>query len=144
MWARARQNKQNGQCTQEKTQISLGICLVWSESSLCAWRNIGSLPIPRAHKGDWSDAHADPSLCWVHRSFSWFCHAAAHVMNVIPMGDFFIQKDEYFSTICIGLSLTIESVIIDLHYLSVFLSSLFMIKIYFSFNRHSSVYLLQR
>ena len=26
-----------------KTQISLGICIVWSESSLCAWRNIGSL-----------------------------------------------------------------------------------------------------
>ena len=26
-----------------KTQISLGICLVWSESSLSAWRKLGSL-----------------------------------------------------------------------------------------------------
>ena len=26
-----------------KTQISLGICPVWSESSLSAWRKLGSL-----------------------------------------------------------------------------------------------------
>ena len=26
-----------------KTQISLGICPVWSESSLSAWRKVGSL-----------------------------------------------------------------------------------------------------
>ena len=28
-------------------------------------------------RSDWVDAHADLSLCWAHRSFCWFCHAAA-------------------------------------------------------------------
>ena len=35
MWAAAWQNQQNDVC-QAKTQISLGVCPVWSESSLCA------------------------------------------------------------------------------------------------------------
>ena len=35
-----------------KTQISLGICPVWSESSLSAWKHLGSLPILRAHSKD--------------------------------------------------------------------------------------------
>ena len=33
-------------------QISLGICPVWSESSLCAWRNIGSSATHCAHCQD--------------------------------------------------------------------------------------------
>ena len=52
-----------------KTQISLGICPVWSESSLSAWRNIKSLATQWAHSKDWSDradAQADPSLRWAH------------------------------------------------------------------------------
>ena len=52
-----------------KTQISLGIRPVWSESSLSAWRNIKSLATQWAHSEDWSDwadAQADPSLRWVH------------------------------------------------------------------------------
>ena len=35
-----------------KTQISLGIRPVWSESSLSAWRSIGSLATHRAHSVD--------------------------------------------------------------------------------------------
>ena len=35
-----------------KTQISLGIRSVWSESSLSAWRNIGSLATHYAHSED--------------------------------------------------------------------------------------------
>ena len=27
---------------------------------------------------DWVDAQAYPSLCWMHWSFCWFCHEAAH------------------------------------------------------------------
>ena len=42
IWARAQQNQQNDVCP-GNTQLSLGIRPVWSESSLFAWRNIGSL-----------------------------------------------------------------------------------------------------
>ena len=52
-----------------KTQISLGIYPVWSESSLSAWRNIGPLTTYWAHSEDWSDwvdAQADLSLHWAH------------------------------------------------------------------------------
>ena len=67
-----------------KTQISLGICPVWPESSLSAWRKIGSLAThwahreDTAHSEDWADAQADLSLRWAH-SFCWFCHVAAHI-----------------------------------------------------------------
>ena len=52
-----------------KTQISLGIRPVWSESSLSPWRKLGSLATHWAHSKDWSDwadAQADLSLCWAH------------------------------------------------------------------------------
>ena len=58
-----------------KTQISLGIHPVWSESSLSAWRKLGSLATHWAHSEDWSDwadAQADPSLCWAHSHFVGF------------------------------------------------------------------------
>ena len=58
-----------------KTQTSLGICPVWSESSLSAWRNIGCSATHWVHCKDWSDwgdAQADLSLCWAHRSFVGF------------------------------------------------------------------------
>ena len=50
---------------QAKTKISLGICPVWSESSLSAWRKLGSLATHWVHNEDWShwaDAQADLSL----------------------------------------------------------------------------------
>ena len=50
-----------------KTQISLGICPVCSESSLSPWRNLGSLATYWSHSEDWSDwahAQADLSLRW--------------------------------------------------------------------------------
>ena len=53
-----------------KTQRSLGIRPVWSESSLSTKRNLGSLAT------HW--AHADLSLRWAHRPYYWFCHVAAH------------------------------------------------------------------
>ena len=67
-----------------KTQISLGIRPVWSESSLCAqW--VAKEPgfFMRAAKTDQTglDAQADLSLRWAHISFCWFCHEAAHLVS---------------------------------------------------------------
>ena len=62
-----------------KTQISLGLHLVWSESSLSAWRKLRSSATHWAHceDSDWTDAQADSSLLRAQRSFCWFCHEAA-------------------------------------------------------------------
>ena len=67
-----------------KTQISLGIRPVWSESSLSAWRKLGSLAI-HSWQGKtlirlsgcpgWSQ-----SSLGAH-SFCWFCHDTAHKRN---------------------------------------------------------------
>ena len=64
-----------------KTQISLGICPVWSESLLSAWRKLGSLATHWAHSED-----SDQTV-WMHRliwdfawrtSLCWFCRVVAH------------------------------------------------------------------
>ena len=44
---------------------------VWSESSLSAWRNFGSLATHWADGEDWSD-WMDAQAEWTHRSFCWF------------------------------------------------------------------------
>ena len=48
-----------------KTQISLGIRPVWPESSLSAWRNIGSLSTHWAHSEDSDQTGRMPRLIWV-------------------------------------------------------------------------------
>ena len=48
-----------------KTQISLGIRPGWSESSLFAWRNIGSLTTHWAHSEDSDQTGRMPRLIWV-------------------------------------------------------------------------------
>ena len=64
-----------------KTQISLSIRPVWSESSLCAqWVAKGpklSSCGQRGLRSDWADAQADLSLRWAHMPFCWFCHETA-------------------------------------------------------------------
>ena len=60
-----------------KTQISLGIRPVWSESSLSAWRNLGSLATHWAHIEDSDQTGPSESSLGAH-SFCWFCHVAAH------------------------------------------------------------------
>ena len=55
-----------------KTQISLGIRPVPSESSLSAWRKLGSLANHWAHSEDSADAQADLSLRWAHNHFVGF------------------------------------------------------------------------
>ena len=69
-----------------KTQISLCIRPVWSESSLSAWRELGCSATHWAHSEDWSDwadAQADLSLRWAHMPFCWFSHEAAHFSFVL-------------------------------------------------------------
>ena len=59
----------------QRTQISLGISPVWSESSLSAWRNLGPLAAHWAQSEDWSDwadAQADLRLRWAHSHFDGF------------------------------------------------------------------------
>ena len=65
-----------------KTQITLGIHPVWSESPLSTWKNLGSLAtIERKAKAlirlggcpGWSE-----SSLGAH-SFCWFCHVVAHI-----------------------------------------------------------------
>ena len=48
-----------------KTQVSLGIRPVWSESSLSAWRKLGSLDIHWAHSEDSDQTGRMPRLSWV-------------------------------------------------------------------------------
>ena len=48
-----------------KTQISLGIHPVWSESSLSAWRSTGSLATHWAHSEDSDQTGRMPRLIWV-------------------------------------------------------------------------------
>ena len=69
-----------------KTQTSLGIRPVWPESSLSAWRNLGSLATHRVHSEilirlsgcpGWSESSLGAqSLCW-------FCHVAAHMGKIL-------------------------------------------------------------
>ena len=48
-----------------KTQISLGVRRVWSESSLSAWRKLGSLATHEAHSEDSDQTGQMPRLIWV-------------------------------------------------------------------------------
>ena len=65
-----------------KTQISLGIRPVWSESSLCAqWvaKDPTFLHADSEDWSDWADAQAELSLCWAHIPHCLFCHEATHL-----------------------------------------------------------------
>ena len=48
-----------------KTQISLGICPVWSESSLSTWRKLGSLATHWVPSEDSDQTGRMPRLIWV-------------------------------------------------------------------------------
>ena len=62
-----------------KTQISLSIRPVWSESSLSGWRKLGSLATHWAHSEDSGQTGWTPRLIWV---FTWrTCHFVGFVMR---------------------------------------------------------------
>ena len=75
-----------------KTQISLGIRTVRSESSLGASFVAMDPLLLHADSEDWSDstgAWADLSIRWAHITVCWFCHAVAQIKKkfnlVTPM-----------------------------------------------------------
>ena len=59
-----------------KTQISLGICPVWKESSLCAKLVVKNPRFLHADSEDWSD--------WAHNSFCLFYRVVAHFSILTP------------------------------------------------------------
>ena len=83
-----------------KTQISLGICPVWSESLLCTQWVVKDLSFLHADSKDWSDcvdAQADLSLRWNHMPFCWFCHEAAQI-NFFFHKMIFLERYHTFNT----------------------------------------------
>ena len=56
-----------------KTQLSLAIRPVWSKSSLCTQWVAKDPHYLKADSKDWANVQADPSLCWVHKSYCRFC-----------------------------------------------------------------------
>ena len=67
-------------CTQRRLRSARAFAQS-HQSSLSAWRKLGSLATHWAHSEDWSDwadAQADPSLRWADTHFVGFCHVMAH------------------------------------------------------------------
>ena len=64
-----------------KTQISLGIRPVWSESSLCAQWVAKDPSFLHADSEDSDQTGQMPRLIWVwaHMPFCWFCHETAQI-----------------------------------------------------------------
>ena len=76
-----------------KTQISLGICPVWSESSLSAWRNLGSLATHWVHSEDSDQTGQMPRLIWVFAG-------CIVILLVLSWGGSFFSTPE-FQTLCL-------------------------------------------
>ena len=70
-----------------KTQISLGIRPVWSESSLSAWRKLGSLATHWVHSEDSGQTGWMP--------FRWFCHEAAHIVLCLLWQKFYENYSDH-------------------------------------------------
>ena len=69
-----------------KTQVSLGVCPVWSESSLSAWRKLGSsATIKRTAKTDQTGQM--PRLIWVFAGRT--CHFVGFVMRQLIYYSFY-------------------------------------------------------
>ena len=87
-WACARQKTTKWSVRPAKTQISLGIRPVWSESSQSAWRRIGTLATHWAYSEVSDLSRLMPRLNWdfagrtchLFLSFFWFCRAAAQIV----------------------------------------------------------------
>ena len=62
-----------------KTQISLGFRPAWSDSSLSAWRKLGSLATDWAHSEDSDQPRYSPSQIWVFAGRT--CHYVGFVMR---------------------------------------------------------------
>ena len=74
-----------------KTQISLGIRPVWSESLLSAWRKLGSLATHCAHSEDSDQTGWMPRLIWVFAERT--CHFVADIYLIFRT---FTQENVYW------------------------------------------------
>ena len=102
-----------------KTQISLGIRPVWSESSLSARKKLGPLATHRAHSedsdqtgqqrrlwSDWAAAQADLNLRWGHTHFVGFVmsrlileiYPLLHIVRNVTSESTFYDEILYLST----------------------------------------------
>ena len=93
-----------------KTQISLGIRPVWSESSLSAWRKFGSLATHWAHSEDSDQTGRMPRLIWVFagrrnhfggfvkRWLKFHSQKFTEHMMVIPLNIFYCKTGVLWST----------------------------------------------
>ena len=85
-----------------KTQRSTWASTQSDQSSLSAWRKLGSLTTHWAHSedcSDWMDAQADLSLRWVHCHFCWFYHEVAQLFlpcHLHLLGAFLCDKTILF------------------------------------------------
>ena len=71
---------------------------IWSESSLSAWRKLGSLATYWAHSEDSVQTGWIPRLIclrWVHMPFCWFCHDAAPVLDTGHNTASEVTSDQY-------------------------------------------------
>ena len=81
-----------------KTLISLGICPVWSESSLSTWRKLGSLATHWAHSEDSDQTGRMPRLIWVfagHRLILLVLSCRSSIIIII----LFLQTDSLRQTV---------------------------------------------
>ena len=87
------QNQQND-VRPAKTRISLGIRPVWSESSLSAWRKLGSLATHWAHSEDSDQTGRMPRLIWVFAGRT--CHFVGFALRWLNYHQRTPQCAQYF------------------------------------------------
>ena len=80
-WAAAWQNQQMT-CVPSKDSDQPGHLPSLIRVFAVCMKKPWSLAILRGHEdwSEWADAQADLSLCWVHRSFCWFCRGAVQII----------------------------------------------------------------
>ena len=91
IWVISWQKPANWPVRPAKTQISLDIRPVWSESSLSTWRNLGSLATHWAHSEDSDQTGRMPRLIWgfARLTLIWLvlsCRGSFHVVFFLVPG----------------------------------------------------------
>ena len=98
VWAATWQNQQN-ECAQSEDSDQPGhppsLNRVFAVHMKELW--VLSYPLSAQQRlwSDWADAHADLSLCWVHRSCCWFCHMAAPMLVAVGWSGFNVAFNNF-------------------------------------------------
>ena len=96
-WATTWQNQQNDLCAQRRLRSAAQ--WVAKDSKALSRENWRLIRLDLF----WANAQADLSLRWAHRSFCWFCHAAAQCcLKAVCISDIFIPSH---STLCLEMLL---------------------------------------